>query len=49
MTRSEFKRYRSEANVDGLAWLDVVRQEHQVAMKGGRNALIEAWLAAHLK
>jgi hypothetical protein len=47
VTRAEYRAVQPSTNVDGLRWLMVVRDEHRKAMRGTRNALFEAWLAAN--
>lgn len=48
VTRAEFLQANPTAQVNGLEWLTTVRQAYQTAWTSDRNALIEAWLAAHL-
>lgn len=47
VSRAEYAARFPAVDVTALKWLAVVREEHQKAMKSDRNALIEAWLAAH--
>jgi hypothetical protein len=47
VTRSEYKKSNPSVDVTGLNWLKVVAEEYKKAMKGERNALLEAWLAAN--
>jgi hypothetical protein len=47
ISRDEYSNANPAAKVNGLAWLDVVRDEHRKAMNSERNFLLEAWLASH--
>lgn len=44
ITRAQYHAANSEANVKGLNWISVVKEQYKLAMKSDRNHLIESWL-----
>ena len=47
VTRKEYLKLNPAADVRGLNWLSIVREEHKKAINGERNGLLEAWLSAN--
>lgn len=48
-TREEYNQRFPNVKTDGLAWLDVVRNEYQKALKSDTNNLMIAWAVGKLK